>query len=209
MASKKRETVFARSYSDKSGDIAISHEGEEIFGANVKALKGGESLSFPSTVASGIMRYGMDVLVSVAGAVMKADGGTVEKAAEKVAETWKALCDGTFKFRSASGSGSLSLEDQFRIIAETVVGMGLAPDVDSAIAHTEKLYNQVETKTRKLKDGTTKEYKARPAYTTLCNITAVKLALEKAQDATSAADQFAAVGFGAAPAPAEKEAETA
>jgi hypothetical protein len=190
----KRATIFTRSYSDKTGEIAISHESNEEpgFTANVSELKGGDALSLPSTVASAVMRYSMDVLVSVAGTALKADGGTLEKAWDKVSETWAALCDGSFKFRSASGSGEMSAEEEQKFIAETLVSLGKFADMESASAKVAEIYATTKEATRKAKDGTEKKIIQRPRYNKLRNSPDIKAALAKANKADDGLDDLIA-----------------
>jgi hypothetical protein len=187
----KRETVFERSYSDKSGELSLTHDGETGFSGKVTEIHGAANLPVPSAGASGLMRYAMDMLVSVGAAAMKAQGGTIASAWEKIAETWEAFKSGEVKFRSAAGSASLSIEEEFAVIAEAIVAEGKAPDKETALAKVETLYNRTKQVTRKDSKGVEKQVTTRPDYNALRNVPQIKAALAKAQ--TSGEDKLGAL----------------
>lgn len=192
---KKREKNFERSYSDKSGEIEISQNGETLLAVavNGREAKPAEGDSPEQAAMVGIapavllkagMRYVTDVLVGVGNAVLKAEGGTLEKAQAKMQETLKALQDGTFKFRAASGQGGLSLEDEKAIIAECLVSLGKAKDVETAAAKVETVYGRTKTNA--------KGYTVRPDYNALKAVPQVKAALANASKAESDIDSILA-----------------
>lgn len=165
MASNKTTKVFDRSYSDKDGAVTFLHEDAEVTGFNMSEMNA-------DMVQRAAARYFADIISGTGNAAKKAEGGTIESAKAKMEETIKALREGTFTFRSASGSASLSVEEQHSIIADTLVSMGKVADRDTALAKVAALYG----KTKTAANGNV----TRPDYTALRNVPAIKDALQKA-----------------------------
>lgn len=161
----KQPKVFERSYSDKDGAVAFTHNDEEVTAFNMADMN-------PAMVLRGAARYFADIISGTGNAAKKAEGGTIESAKAKMEETIKALREGTFTFRSASGSASLSLEEEASIIAETLVSLGKVADKETGLAKVAALY----AVTKKAANGNV----TRPNYTALRNIPAIKDALAKA-----------------------------
>lgn len=202
---KKREKHFERSYSDKTGRIEILHDDEPVIAASITdvpetpaegetpaqaALKG----IAPATLVSAGMRYITDIMVGVGNAVLKAEGGTLEKAQAKMAETLKALQEGTFKFRAASGQGGLSIEEEQQIIAEALVSLKKAATVEEAATKVAAVYARTKVVTRKDKEtGTEKQVTTRPDYNALKAVPQIKSALAQASKAENNLDELLAV----------------
>jgi len=183
----KREKNFSRSYDDKAGTFEIGHGDETV--ASFDPAKAHKSMQLKA-----LSRIFADIVVGSGNAAMKAEGGTVEKAQAKMAETIKALTDGTFTFRAASGQASLSLEDEQRIIAETLVSMGKVKDgadgkpaQEVALAKVVALYG----KTKTASNGNI----TRPDYNALRNIPKIKEALDAAAPASDTDEKLEALGF--------------
>lgn len=180
---KKREKNFERSYSDKSGEVEILHNDEPVIAVSINGKPATEAEGDnPATEAvKGVsadvllragMRYITDILVGVGNAVLKAEGGTIDKATAKMAETLSALQDGTFKFRAASGQGGLSVEEEQAIIAGILVTLGKAKDAEDGAAKVAAVY----ARTKKNAKG----YIVRPDYNALKNVPQIKAELAKA-----------------------------
>jgi len=183
MATKKRETNFTRSYSDKTGEGAIAHNDAEVLAYTADSFS-------PKTVAAALLRYCTDVLVGVGNAVLKADG-SIDDAVKKMGETLAALQSGEFAFRSASGQGGLSVEDEQALIAGILAEMGKAPTVEAAAALVAQVYGQTAKNV--------KGHVTRPAYNKLKNVPGIKAALAKASKADES-DQIDNVLSGIIPA---------
>lgn len=175
----KQNKVYDRSYSDKTGAVEISENGETHASFNVHAIAKAAGVTDEMLANGGLAsilkasaRYFGDIVTGTGNAARKADGGTPESAKAKMAETIKALADGTFTFRSASGQASLSLEDEQNVIAKTLVEMGKVADEATALKKVQALYG----KTKTLANGN----EVRPDYTALRNIPRIKDALQKA-----------------------------
>jgi hypothetical protein len=193
---KKREKNFERTYSDKTGEIEIIHNDEPIIAVAVQGKPAvpaaGDQPEQPEVKgvdAAVLMRAGMryitDLLVSVGNAVLKAEGGTVEKAREKMAETLKALQEGTYKFRAAAGQGGLSLEDEKQIIAETLVTLKKAANAEDALAKVEAVYARTK--------ANAKGYTTRPDYNALKAVPQIKSALAQASKVENNLDELLSV----------------
>ena len=174
MASK-REKNFEREYSDSTGEITVSHEGDTVAEVALNSIN-------PDVLTKAAMRYITDIIVGVGNAALKAEGGTVEKANEKMAETLKSLQDGTFRFRAAAGQGGLSLEDEQGIIADTIVSLGKSDSKDAALAMVSSIYSKTKTNA--------KGYTVRPDYNALKNVPQIKAALAQASKAESNLDSL-------------------
>jgi hypothetical protein len=190
---KKREKNFERSYSDKTGVIEISHNDDTILAVSIEdkpeVAAVGDVPAQPASkginadvLLKAAMRYVTDILVGVGNAVLKAEGATVEMAQEKMAETLKALQDGTFKFRAASGQGGLSLEDEKAIIADALVALGKATDKADGLAKLEIVY--ARTKTNK------KGFVVRPDYNAIKAVPQIKAALAVAEKSENKLDDI-------------------
>lgn len=177
MANAKREKNFTRSYSDSSNAVEVSHEDEVIAQVDMSKVS-------PEVLKRAAMRYLADTVVGVGNAAMKAEGGTLESAIAKMGETVKSLEEGTFKFRAASGQGSLSTEEEQSIMAETIVSLGKAPDKETALAKVQALY----AKTKPNAKGNI----TRPDYNALRNVPQIKAALADASKAESNLDTLLA-----------------
>lgn len=199
---KKREKNFERSYSDKTGEIEISHNDEPVIAVSIDGKPATDAVPAegdkPEVPASpevkGIsaevlkragMRYVTDILVGVGNAVLKAEGGTLEKAQAKMAETLASLQDGTFKFRAASGQGGLSIEEEQAIIADTIVSLGKAANVAEATAKVAAVYARTKQNA--------KGYTVRPDYNALKNVPQIKSALAQASKAESNIDELLSI----------------
>lgn len=170
---KKREKNFDRSYSDNTGEIEISHNDDVVLSVALNTIN-------PDVLTRAAMRYVTDILVGVGNAAMKAEGGTPEKAQEKMAETLKALQEGTFRFRSATGQGGLSLEEEQGVIADTLVSLGKATDAAEAATKIAAIYARTKTNA--------KGYTVRPDYNALKNVPQIKAALANASKSESNLD---------------------
>lgn len=173
----KREKNFSRSYSDSTSTIEVSHEDDVVASVTLESIH-------EDVKKRAAMRYIADIIVGAGNAAMKAEGGTAEKAQVKMQETAKALQDGTFTFRAASGQGSLSLEDEQGIMADTIVALGKAPDRATALAKVVALYG----KTKQNAKGNT----TRPDYNALRNVPQIKAALADASKEESNLDSLLA-----------------
>jgi hypothetical protein len=132
-----------------------------------------------------------DILVGVGNAALKAEGGTIEKALEKMEEAKAALQDGTFKFRAASGDGGLSTEEEQAIIIDSIVSlMGLSKE--DATEHVNRIYAET-TKNAK-------GYIVRKTYNQLKAVPDIKVALAKASKADNNLADLLKVKPAAAPA---------
>lgn len=169
---KKREKNFDRSYSDNSGIIEIGHNDDTVLTVAVDSIHA-------DTMKKAAMRYLCDILVGVGNAAMKAEGGSPEKAQEKMAETLAALQSGAFRFRAASGSAGLSLEDEQQVIAETLARLGKAETVEAALAKVAAIYARTSTNA--------KGYTVRKDYNALRAVPQIKAALA---DASKAGDNL-------------------
>lgn len=193
---KKREKNFERSYSDKSGEIEISHNDDTVLSVSIhnkdatpangdtpaqEAVKG----IAPDVLIRAGMRYVTDILVGVGNAVLKAEGGTLDKAQVKMQETLASLQDGTFKFRAASGQGGLSIEEEQAVIADTIVALGKAKDKDEAAAKVAAVYARTKTNA--------KGYTVRPDYNALKAVPQVKAALANASKAEGNLDELLSI----------------
>lgn len=190
---KKREKNFERSYSDKTGEIEISHNDDTVLSVSIhdKEAKPAEGDTPASDAVKGIspdvliragMRYVTDILVGVGNAVLKAEGGTLDKAQAKMAETLASLQDGSFKFRAASGQGGLSIEEEQAIIAETIVSLGKAKDATEAAAKVAAVYARTKVNA--------KGYTVRPDYNALKAVPQIKAALANASKAEGNLDDL-------------------
>lgn len=175
---KKREKNFDRSYSDASGAIEISHDENPIIAVSLDSINA-------DVIRKAAMRYLTDVLVGVGNAAMKAEGGTADKAAEKMAETLAALQSGAFRFRAASGSAGLSLEDEQQVIAETLCRLGKAETVEVALAKVQGIYGRTSTNA--------KGYTVRKDYNALRAVPQIKAALADASKAGDNLDSILAL----------------
>jgi hypothetical protein len=176
-ATKKREKHFERSYSDNAGEVSISHNDDTVAEVALNSVH-------PDVLSRAAMRYIADIIVGVGNAALKAEGGTIDKAQEKMAETVKALQDGTFKFRAATGQGGLSLEDEQSIIAETLVSLGKSPDKETAAAKIAEIYGRTKTNA--------KGYTVRPDYNAVKAVPQIKAALAQASKVESNLDSLLA-----------------
>jgi hypothetical protein len=168
MATGKREKNFDRNYSDSEGVISIGHEGDTVAEIALNSVN-------PDVLTRSAMRYLADIVVGVGNAALKAEGGTIETATAKMAETVKALQDGTFRFRSATGQGGLSLEDEQGVIADTLVSLGKAATKEDAQAKVAAVYARTKTNA--------KGYTVRPDYNALKAAPQIKAALATASKA--------------------------
>lgn len=186
---KKREKNFERSYSDKTGNVEISHGDEPVISYAITLPPEGETVPegavHPLVVAKAGMRYTCDILVGVMNAVLKAEGGTIEKAIAKGTETLKNLMGAAFKFRSASGQGGLSIEEEQAIIADTIVSLGKAPNVADAVAKVAAVYARTKQNA--------KGYTVRPDYNALKNVPQIKSALAQASKVENNLDELLSV----------------
>lgn len=179
---KTRETNFSRQY--KPGDNGIiseiSHEDAVIGTLDLSRV--------PQEVKDkAAIRYLTDGVVNAGNAAMKADGGTAEKAAEKMEAAINSAYDGSWTFRAASGESGLSTEEEHGVIAATLVELGKFPDADKALAWVKGVYGEVVPQTRKsTKDGVTSEktVETRPKYNKLKRHDKIRSALAAAQPAT-------------------------
>lgn len=165
---KKREKNYDRNYSDASGEISIEHNGDTVLEVAINSIN-------PDVLQRAAMRYVTDILVGVGNAALKAEGGNIDTAQAKMAATLKALQDGTFKFRAASGQGGLSLEDEQDVIAETLVSLGKAESKEAAVAKIGEVYARTKTNA--------KGYTVRPDYNSLKAVPQIKAALANASKA--------------------------
>lgn len=165
MAQGKREKNFERNYSDSEGVISIAHEGDTIAEIALNTVN-------PDVLSKAAMRYLADIVVGVGNAALKAEGGTIESATEKMTATVKALQDGTFRFRSATGQGGLSLEEEQGVIADTLVSLGKVADKETAQAKVAEIYGRSKQNT--------KGYTVRPDYNALKAVPQIKAALAQA-----------------------------
>lgn len=190
---KKRERNFERSYSDSTGVVEISHNDDTVLSVSVMPLeaKAAEGDTPAQEAQPGIapdvlmragMRYITDILVGVGNAALKAEGGTAETAQKKMGETLKALQDGTFKFRAASGDGGLSVEEEHKIIAGVLVTLGKAADEAEGMAKVKAVY---ERTTKNAKD-----YIVRKDYNQLKAVPQIKVALAQASKAETNLDDL-------------------
>ena len=182
---KKRERNFERSYSDKSGIVEISHNDDtvltvDIKGAEAKPAEGDTPATeavkgiHPDVLLKAGMRYITDILVGVGNAALKAEGGTIDKALEKMEEAKASLIDGTFKFRAASGDGGLSTEEEQGVIVDAIVSL-MNLTKEAATEHVTRIYGE----TKKNAKG----YIVRPTYNQLKAVPDIKAALAKASKA--------------------------
>ena len=162
---KKREKNFERAYSDSTGEITISREEDTVLALSLEAIN-------PEVLKRAAMRYVTDVLVGVGNAAMKAEGGSPATAQAKMEETLKALQEGTFRFRAASGQGGLSEEEEIAVIAETLVSLGKFTDVESATAKVTEIHGRTSTNA--------KGYTVRKDYNALKNVPQIKVAIANA-----------------------------
>jgi hypothetical protein len=143
------------------------------------------------------MRYITDILVGSGNAALKAEGGTAEKAVAKMEETLKALQDGTYKFRAASGDGGLSLEDEQKVIADVLVTLGKATDAADGLAKVQAVYARSKSVERKTKDDkgveTSKMVITRPDYNQLRAVPQIKVALAQASKAENNLDELLSI----------------
>lgn len=187
---KKREKNFERSYSDKTGEIEISHNDDTVLSVAVKGQPAeGDKPEVkgiaPDVLLRAGMRYVTDILVGVGNAVLKAEGGTLEKAQAKMSETLASLQDGTFKFRAASGQGGLSTEDEQAIIAETLVTLGKVANKEEGMAKVTAIYGRTSQNA--------KGYTVRPDYNALKNVPQIKAALANASKAEGNLDDLLSI----------------
>jgi hypothetical protein len=182
-AANKREKTFTRSYDDVTGDVTLTEDESPVIAFNVTDA---------AAVAQrcSMMRYFADVLVSVGNAMRKAEKPTAEIHAA-IAATWKKLQDGTFPFRSASGQGELTPEQEHECIAAVLVKMGKTTDPAIALAKVQALYAETKVVTRTDKETKeTKEVTTRPRYNKLKNLPEIRAALAIASGASNDLDNL-------------------
>jgi hypothetical protein len=179
-----REKNFDRNYSDESGILSIAHGEDTVAELALDALT-------PSVLRKAALRYCGDVLVGTANAAYKGakEAGKTDDEAHSAAvaaieKTTKALTEETFRFRSASGTGGLSTEEEFGIIADVLVANGKATSKEDGVAKAKGIFER----TKKNAKG----YTVRPEYNALRNVPAVKLALAQAN---KKGDGFADIAF--------------
>lgn len=183
MAEPKRN--FTRSYSDAERSFTISTvEGEELLTVKLAELNGGEAVT--GNVASAAMRFVADAIVAVGNAAIKAGKDALSAMEEVVSK----LREGTYTFRTAAGDGGLSIEEEMRVIAETLVEIKYMPDAETAKAKVKELYDQITE--GKGKDG--KPTKVRKAYNKLKTVPQIRAALAKAEK-DEGSDILAGLGF--------------
>lgn len=173
----KRPRNFDRVYSDAKGELSVTHTDDTVAEVALSSVH-------PDVIQRAALRYIADIIVGVGNAALKAEGGTPESAEVKMAETLKALQDGTFRFRNASGTGGLSDEDANVVIAEALVTLEKAATVEAAAAIVATLYGQ----TSKNKKG----YIVRKDYNALKNVPEIRAALAKASKGDSGLDSILA-----------------
>lgn len=177
---KTRETNFARSYSPLMV-AEVSHE---------DAIIGSLDLSkVPAEVVNkAAIRYLTDGIVGAGNAALKADGGTIDSALEKMAAAIESAYSGDWKFRAASGESGLSIEEEQGVIAAELVALGKFPADADALTWVQGVYAKVKAQTRKSKDGTEKVVDTRPDYNKLKNVPQIRAAIAKAQPAGTESD---------------------
>ena len=197
---KKRETNFNRSYTLRAavaatmdGDTETSPAQPATVLAEVShedAVIGSLDLSrVPQEVKDkAAIRYLTDGIVGAGNAALKAEGGTIESAMEKMQAAIDAAYDGSWKFRAASGESGLSTEEEHNVIAGELVALGKFPEVAPALAWVQGVYAKVKPQTRKAKDGTEKTVDTRPDYNKLKNVAQIRAAIAKAQPAGTESD---------------------
>lgn len=172
--------IYNRVYDDKGGKAEVT-EGDETV-ASIELAK------IPQAVKDkAVARYLLDIVVGTGGAARKAEGGTPATAQAKMKETVEAFYAGTFTFRSASGSVTLGLDDEMRVIAETLVSMNKAPDVATALEKVQKLHAKVKIAA----NGN----ETRPDYNALRNIPKIKAALDNATPQSDTDEKLGNLGF--------------
>lgn len=173
---KKRERIIDRSYSDKTGEFSLS-VGDDVL------LEGAAANIHPESAVALLNRAASNLIASVYTMALKAEGGTHEKALERVSEVWSALQDGSYKHRAAAGEG-MSDEEEKEAIAKAAVELGYFENIEQATAKVEEVYNTFTE--RKNKDGTPKlkedgsPVRVRSDYNTLKRDPDIRAAIAKA-----------------------------
>ena len=178
-----REKTFDRNYSDASGVLSIGHGEDVVAEVSLDAINA-------AVIRKAALRYMGDVLVGTATTAYKAakeegksDEDSLAAAVAAIEKTTKALTEDTFRFRSASGTGGLSTEEEFALIADILVGAGKATDKDAALTMVKSVYERTKQNA--------KGYTVRPDYNKLRNVPEVKLAIAKASKAAGGLDSIA------------------
>lgn len=184
---KTRETNFNRSYNALVSEV--SHEDAVIASLDLSKVPA-------EVMQKAAIRYLTDGIVGAGNAALKADGGNIDMALEKMAAAIESAYDGSWKFRAASGESGLTTEQEHNVIAEVLaeIKKEAFTDVAAALTWVQNLYAEVTPQTRKAKDGTSKTVDTRPKYNKLKRVEKIRSALAKAQPA-EAQDEFADLGL--------------
>jgi hypothetical protein len=210
MATKEKKVpVLNVGYSDKSGVIAVTDpksDDAEVGTLNIREMAG-ESTPEP-LILSGI-RYFAGYLRDAVASAEKAKKDTADAVTKAIA----AVREGTLQFRERGGDGGLSTEQEFDIIADVLVTLGVVPDKAAALAAVKEKYDITKEVTTPAR-GTPaqgvegqpgyvpasadyreeKKSTVRPEYRKLKGVAAVAEALTKAQKVDSV-DELAALGI--------------
>jgi hypothetical protein len=184
MAEAKRN--FTRSYSDADRSVTVlNNDGEEVINFKVSEVNGANNVE--GSAASAVMRFVADAVVAAGNSAIKAE----KDAMAAMQEVLKSLKEGTYTFRTAAGDGGLSIEEEKKIIARTLVEIKYMPDEATALQNVETLFSQV-VDGKPGKDGTVP--KLRKAYNKLKTVPQIRNALAKAAK-EDGSDILAGLGF--------------
>lgn len=191
MATKEKKVpVLNVGYSDKDAVIVVTDpkDDSEVESLNVRDVVG-ENAATIAVLAC--IRYFAGYLRDAISAAEKAK----KDATEAVTEAVKKIVDGTLQFRERGGEGGLSTEQEFSIIADVLVSLGVSTSKDEALAVVQSKYDITkEVVTPAKGDKPEKKSITRPEYRKLKNVAAISEALTKAQKVDSV-DELASLGI--------------
>lgn len=197
MATKeKKAPALNVGYSDKSGIIAVSQPSDdsEVATVNVRELAGENT---PETLILAGVRYFAGYLRDAISAAEKAKKDVTEAAIKAC----KAITEATMQFRERGGEGGLSTEQEFAIIGDVLMSLGVVKTREEADAVIKAKYDVTKEVVTPAK-GTpgTEDYReekkslTRPEYRKLKAVAAIAEALTKAQKVDSV-DELAQLGI--------------
>jgi hypothetical protein len=191
MATKEKKVpVLNVGYSDKSGVITVTKpdDDSEVTSLNVREIAGENT---PETLILGGIRYFAGYLRDAVSAATKAGKDAVAAVENAVL----AVMEGTLQFRERGGEGGLSTEQEFSIIADVLLSLGVVKSKDEALAVIQAKYDVTkEVVTPAKGDKPEKRSTTRPEYRRLKGVAAISEALTKAQKVDSV-DELAQLGI--------------
>lgn len=197
MATKeKKQPALNVGYSDKDAVITVTDpkDDSEVAALNVREIAGEET---PVLVVLACIRYFAGYLRDAISAAEKAK----KDAVEAVEKAINAVVNGTLQFRERGGEGGLSTEQEFQIIADVLISLGVVGDKEAALAVIQSKYDVTKEVITPAKgtpgtEGYREEKRSitRPEYRKLKNVAAISEALAKAQKVDSV-DELAALGI--------------